>query len=107
VALDVTTGRVKWSHPLPMISFAGATVVNDLVFVATYDGTARALRRSDGSEVWSTQGPAGIVAWPAVAGDTIVWPAGLGREPAVFALRLDAHGAAEPPPQTHVEDRSR
>jgi len=37
---------------------------------------------------WRFRAPAGINAWPAVGDDTIVWPAGLGREPVVFALRL-------------------
>jgi hypothetical protein len=32
--------------------------------------------------------PNGIIAWPAVAGDTIVFAAGVGEEPQVFALRL-------------------
>jgi outer membrane protein assembly factor BamB len=104
VAIDAATGRVRWTHALPMVSFGAATVVNDLVFVATYDGTVHALRRRDGADVWSFQAPAGIVAWPAVAGDTIVWPAGLGREPALFALRLGGGLPPEPHPQTSEEE---
>jgi hypothetical protein len=52
--------------------------------------------------VWTFQAPAGINAWPAVAGDTIVWPAGLGREPVLFALRP---GGSEPSiePETRIE----
>jgi outer membrane protein assembly factor BamB len=61
------------------------------VFTATYDGTIYALSRSAGKVVWTLQAPGGIAAWPAVAGDTIVWPVGLGREPGVLALRLGAH----------------
>jgi outer membrane protein assembly factor BamB len=90
VAIDAATGRVRWSHAFDQIGFGGVTVVNDLVFTATQDGQVRALRRDDGQQVWTFQAPAGINAWPAVAGDTIVWPAGLGREPVLFALRLDA-----------------
>jgi len=90
VAIDAATGEVRWTHAFDQVGFGGVTVVNDLVFTATYDGRVRALRRSDGEEVWTFQAPAGINAWPAVAGDTIVWPAGVGREPVVFALRLGA-----------------
>jgi len=88
VAIDAATGRVRWLHAFDQIDFGGATVVGDLVFTATYDGTVWALRRSDGRPAWRFRAPAGINAWPAVGDDTIVWPAGLGREPVVFALRL-------------------
>jgi outer membrane protein assembly factor BamB len=90
VALDARTGRIKWSHELPRIGFGAATVVNDLVFTATYDGMIYALARSDGHVVWSYQAPGGIVAWPAVSGDMIVWPIGLGRQPVLLAFRLGA-----------------
>jgi outer membrane protein assembly factor BamB len=99
VAIDAATGRVRWTTPLPTVGFGGATVVNDLVFTATYDGTLYALRRADGAIVWRFRAPAGINAWPAVTGDTIVWPAGLGRKPVLLALRLRAPGAATPPPE--------
>jgi outer membrane protein assembly factor BamB len=100
VALDAATGRVRWTHQFSQVGFGATTVVNDLVFTATYDGTMFALRRRDGREIWSFHGPAGINAWPAVAGDTIVWPAGIGRTPALLGLRL---GGAAP----HVEARTR
>jgi len=76
--------------------YGGATVVSDLVFVATFDGMIYALNRASGETVWSYQAPAGINAWPAVADDMIVWPAGFGNSPSLIALRLpiDA-GAAE------------
>jgi outer membrane protein assembly factor BamB len=66
------------------------TVINDLVLTATINGEIIALLREDGSEVWRYQAPGGIIAWPAVAGDTIIWPIGIGREPVVLALRLGA-----------------
>jgi outer membrane protein assembly factor BamB len=102
VALDAATGRVRWRHPFPMVGFGGATVVNDLVFTATYDGTVYALRRDDGSVAWSGNLGAGVNAWPAVADDTIVWPAGLGRNPALVALRLGARPRSETAPRTRV-----
>jgi outer membrane protein assembly factor BamB len=95
VALDTASGAVRWSTRLPTVGFGGATVVNDLVLTATYDGMIYALRRSDGQIVWRFQAPGGINAWPAVSGDTIVWPVGLGRKPVILALRLG--GAPAPP----------
>jgi outer membrane protein assembly factor BamB len=92
VALDAATGAVKWSRKLPAPGFGAATVVNDLVFTATYDGIIYALSRADGSVVWRFQAPGGINAWPAVSGDVIVWPVGLGRNPVLMTLKLDAGG---------------
>ncbi|HKF83871.1 MAG TPA: PQQ-binding-like beta-propeller repeat protein [Solirubrobacterales bacterium] len=103
VALDAASGRVLWQHRRPTIGFGGATVVDDLVFTASYDGRIEALRTSDGSVAWSMRAPAGIIAWPAVSGDTIVWPAGLGPEPMLFALKLGA-GEGPPPAKARVEE---
>lgn len=88
VALDAATGQIKWSHELPSGNYGGVTVVNDLLFTATFDGMIYALDRASGQTVWSYQASAGINAWPAVSGNTIVWPAGFGDEPALIALRL-------------------
>jgi outer membrane protein assembly factor BamB len=88
VAIDVTNGEILWSVELDTPPFGGATVVNDLVFFTTFDGIVYAYDREDGTEVWSYQAPNGIIAWPSVAGDTIVFAAGVGEEPQVFALRL-------------------
>lgn len=97
VALDLNTGQILWDTPLPSISFAAVTVVNDLLFTATYDGVIYALTRADGQIVWTFQAPGGIIAWPAVAGDAIVWPVGLGRAPVLLALRLGATAEAVKP----------
>jgi outer membrane protein assembly factor BamB/plastocyanin len=95
VAIDVSNGNILWTTDLESPVFAGTTVINDLVFTADYNGMIYALDREDGSQIWSYQAPAGINAWPAVAGDTIVWPAGAGENPTLVALRL---GAAMPTP---------
>jgi outer membrane protein assembly factor BamB len=97
VAIDAATGAVRWTTRFERVAFGGVTVVNDLVFTATYDGVIRALARSDGRVVWSFQAPGGINAWPAVAGDTIVWPVGLGRRPVLLALRLGSNVPITPP----------
>jgi len=104
VAIDAATGRIRWTHKFGMVAFGGATVVNDLVFTATYDGTVYALERTSGRPVWQYRLPAGVIAWPAVSGDTMIWPAGLGRRPALVALRLDALGREETPPETTVQE---
>lgn len=93
VAIDVDTGAILWTTPLESVSFGGATVVNDLVFTSTFDGTVYAISREDGAIVWTYEAPAGINGWPAVAGDTILIPAGVGDNPLLIALRLGATGA--------------
>jgi hypothetical protein len=49
--------------------------------------------------VWQWQAPGGTNAWPAVAGDTIVWPFGLGDSPSVIALKLGGTGSIPTPEQ--------
>lgn len=95
VAIDAANGEILWESHFDKPAFGAVTVVNDLLFTAMFDGTIYALSRDDGSIVWSYQAPGGINAWPAVAGDTIVWPVGVGREPVVLALKLGAEGGPE------------
>lgn len=92
VAIRIEDGEVLWQADLPSMNFGAATVVNDLVFTATYDGVVYAFDRESGDEVWSVQMPAGVNAWPAVAGNTIIWPAGVGKTPQLVALRLKDEG---------------
>lgn len=95
VAIDLASGEILWVAPLEQPTFGGATVVNDLVLTATFDGTMLAFLRETGEEVWRMSAPAGINAWPAVYGDTIVWGAGAGPEPRLLALRLDGAASGE------------
>jgi glucose dehydrogenase/plastocyanin len=100
VAIDVATGGIVWDAKLDSMPLGGATVVGDLVFTATYDGLIHAYSMDTGDEVWSYQAPAGINAWPAVSGDTIVWPAGVpseGSAPVLLALRLGTGGGSATP----------
>ncbi len=96
-ALDAATGKVLWQHPFDRVAFGGVTVVNDLVFTATLDGMVYALARQDGHVVWQWQAPGGTNAWPAVVGDTIVWPFGLGDSPSMIALSLSGTGSISTP----------
>ena len=97
VALDATTGDLVWQREFDEPLFSSATVINDLVFTSMYDGTTYALSREDGSIVWTYEPPGGIIAWAAVANDTLILPIGIGSRPVLLALRLDAQGVAPTP----------
>ena len=98
VAVDATNGQLLWESSYDVIPVGAVTAINDLVFSSTYDGRMFALDRETGGEVWTMQSPAGINGWPAVAGDTIVVPAGVGAAPMLIALRLGAEGELPAPP---------
>jgi outer membrane protein assembly factor BamB len=88
VAVDATDGAVLWSTEVPGDPLGGATVVGDLVFTGTFQGTLYALARDDGEIVWEHEAPGGLNGWPAVADDLVVWPIGLADPPTLLALRL-------------------
>jgi len=90
VAINVTYGHIEWVKKYSTLNVGGATVVNDVVFTAEFNGFIHGYHAKTGEELFRFKAPAGINAWPAVAGDTIVWPAGAGAQPSVIALRLNA-----------------
>ncbi len=90
VAIDVNLGKLLWDVPLPSAGFGAATVVNDLVLTATFDGTMYAFKRDTGAQVWTYKAPGGVNAWPSIAGDTIFWPVGVSGTPALIAFKLGA-----------------
>jgi outer membrane protein assembly factor BamB len=90
LALDAATGKILWIRLFPTMALGGATVINDLVLTAEYDGTIHAFKVDSGEEVFAFKAPAGINGWPAVSGDFIIWPAGDGDMPSLVALRLGA-----------------
>ena len=95
-ALDDESGDVLWDRRLPLPVFACATVANDVVVTATFDGTVYALAAADGRTLWSAKLRAGVNACPAVAGDLLVLGAGVplgpGSELEVAAFRLPEKG---------------
>ncbi len=91
VALDVNTGNVLWDKQFPALDVGGATVVNDLVFTATYDGMIYAFNATTGDQVWTYQAPGAINSWPSISGDTLVWPVGFGTVPSVLAFKLGSN----------------
>ncbi|HDR74333.1 MAG TPA: hypothetical protein ENN85_10600, partial [Methanoculleus sp.] len=103
VGIETDTGKILWEQTFDAINLGGATVVNDLVLTATFDGTVHAFNRTSGDEVWNWTAPAGINAWPAVANDTILIPAGVGEEPALVALRPGANVTPPTPEPTPEE----
>ncbi len=92
VALDIKTGKVRWSNEYPAAAFGAPTAVNDMVFVATFDGTVHGLDAETGGEVWQGTLPAASNTGLAVSGDTLLVPAGLptaeGQKAELVAFRL-------------------
>lgn len=93
-AVNTSTGKVQWYKKFNSIDIGGATVVNDLVFTATYDGTIYAFKRDTGENVWMFNAPAKVNGWPAISGDTIVWPCGVSGKPSLVAFRLGMSNAS-------------
>lgn len=98
-AIQVDTGKILWERNFTSEIFSGVTVINDLVFTATYDGMIYALNKETGDTSWTYQAPGRINAWPAVAGNNLIWPVGSGTAPAVVAFDLVTPGA---PPQVGI-----
>jgi uncharacterized protein YjbI with pentapeptide repeats/outer membrane protein assembly factor BamB len=87
-AIAADTGQELWTTDFSAWLVGGATVVNDLVFTSTYDGQMVALNRETGEVRWALRAPGGINAWPAVAGEHILFPVGLSPNPVLLALEL-------------------
>jgi alcohol dehydrogenase (cytochrome c) len=75
-ALNLTTGKVMWDTKVAQLPLGATTVVNDLVFTTLYDGELLALNRATGAVVYRTRVPDSTNAGIAVAGNTIIVPAG-------------------------------
>ena len=111
VAIDAATGEIIWDVEVTaeLIGatdlfaaldwaeqpdlFGGMTVVNDLLFTATYFGQILAFDRSNGKLVWGHQASSSVNGWPAVSGDMIVFPIGqpseiAGTGPHLVAFKL-------------------
>lgn len=92
VALDIATGAVKWKHKFSGGAFGATTVVNDLVFATTYEGTIFAFDTKGGRVVWQASLPTGTNVGVMVSGDTLLAPAGVplaeGQAPSIVAYRL-------------------
>lgn len=92
VAIDAATGAVKWKQEFGSAAFGAPTVVNDLVFATSFEGSVFAFEAESGNEAWVGTLPAGINTGVSIAGDTVIAPAGLataeGQTPEIVAYRL-------------------
>lgn len=75
-ALSVATGKVEWSTKMPTFPLGAATVSNDLVFTTLYNGVLLALNRDTGAIVSRLRLPTSTNAPIAVAGNSVIVPAG-------------------------------
>lgn len=88
IAVDATTGKLKWSTKVPGDPLGGTTVVGDLVLTVLTDGKIIAIDRADGTIPGTVDAGGGVNGWMAVAGDRIIVPVGQANPPALLALRI-------------------
>jgi outer membrane protein assembly factor BamB len=91
-ALDIASGKVKWTDKVGVPMYGSPTAINDMLFIANPGGTVFGLDAKTGGEVWSGSLPAGSNTGLAISGNTLLVPAGLpaaeGQKPALVAFRL-------------------
>jgi outer membrane protein assembly factor BamB len=75
-ALNLATGKVEWDTKVPTLPLGAATVSNDLVFTTLWNGELLALNRSTGAIVYRKALPTSTNSPIAVAGNTVLVPAG-------------------------------
>ncbi len=75
-ALSLATGKVQWDRKLSQLPLGAVTVSNDLVFTTLYNGVLIALNRSTGAIVYRRQLPTSANSPIAIAGHTVIVPAG-------------------------------
>jgi outer membrane protein assembly factor BamB len=75
-ALNLTTGKVQWDTKVKSLPVGAATVSNDLLFTTLYDGTVLAIDRDTGKIAFSRKLPTTTNAPIAIAGRTVILPAG-------------------------------
>jgi outer membrane protein assembly factor BamB len=99
VAIDIASGRVRWTRRLPHGEYGGATVTNDVVLTTTYEGTVWALDRHDGDVLWKGRLPAASISPVAVTDDTVLAAGGMRLDERqrikIVAFRLDGAGEDE------------
>ena len=100
VAVNEATGKVEWDQKLPSSPYGAATIVNNVVFTTTYNGTLYAFNTSTGAELWHAALSSTTNAPVAVVGNTVLtaasFPSAAGHG-LIIAYRLGAHGTLPPP----------
>jgi outer membrane protein assembly factor BamB len=77
-ALNLVTGKVEWDTKVADLPLGAVTVSNDLVFTTLSHGVLIALNRSTGAIVFRQQLPTTTNSPIAIAGNTVLVPAGGG-----------------------------
>jgi outer membrane protein assembly factor BamB len=85
-ALNLATGKVEWDTKVSSLPLGAATVSNDLVFTTLETGKLIALNRSTGAIVYQQNLPTSTNSPIAIAGNTILVPAG---GPTISAKQLN------------------
>jgi outer membrane protein assembly factor BamB len=75
-AINIVTGKVEWDTKVADLPLGAATVSNDLVFTTLLHGVLIALNRNTGAIVYRQQLPTTTNASIAIAGNTVLVPAG-------------------------------
>jgi alcohol dehydrogenase (cytochrome c) len=92
VAIDAASGKVRWNQEFTSAAYGAPTVVNDVVFAPSFEGSLHAFDTASGGELWVASLPAGINTSASVSGDTLIAPAGIasaeGQTPEIVAYRL-------------------
>jgi outer membrane protein assembly factor BamB len=78
-ALNIATGKVEWDTKVRQLPLGAVTVSNDLLLTTLYDGVLLAVNRSTGAVVYRRPLPASTNSPIAVAGNTVIVPAGSPR----------------------------
>nr|WP_042180063.1 PQQ-binding-like beta-propeller repeat protein [Kibdelosporangium sp. MJ126-NF4]CTQ88557.1 Quino(hemo)protein alcohol dehydrogenase, PQQ-dependent (EC 1.1.99.8) [Kibdelosporangium sp. MJ126-NF4] len=93
VALDLASGRVKWSYPVGSSPYGGTSLTNDLVFTTTFDGVVHAVNTRTGKKAWTAQLPGTSNSPVAISGDTLLaasgWPQNAQEKAEIVAYKLD------------------
>jgi alcohol dehydrogenase (cytochrome c) len=89
-ALTLGTGKVEWDRKVPTLPLGAATVSNNLVFTTLVNGVLLALNRHTGAIAYRRKLPTSTNAPIAIAGDTVLVPAGgpaatAGKDPQLVA----------------------
>ncbi len=89
-ALNLATGKVEWDTKVASLPLGAATVSNDLVFTTLLHGTLLALNRHTGTIVYQRKLPTTTNSPIAIAGQTVLVPAGgpgakVSRDPQLVA----------------------
>jgi len=75
-ALSLATGKVEWDRKLPQLPLGAVTVSNDLILTTLYNGVLIAMNRDSGAVVYRRQLPTSANSPIAIAGNTVIIPAG-------------------------------